>query len=331
VAYIRSATEKGGERVGFSHIEPTPNEPFEELVVEGYSTDHGTAYEAKIEDFLVSRIGRQIRGKVDLLFTSPPFPLHTKKRYGNLTGDEYLEWIKKLAVPFRELLKPKGSIVLEIGNAWEPGLPVMSTLPIRTLLEFLEQGDLHLCEQFVCHNPTRLPTPAQWVSVKRSRVKDSFTHVWWMSTTADPKASNKRVLTPYKDDMKRLLKTKRYSSGLRPSGHVVGETSFLKDNGGAIPANVLAFSNTTQHADYRSYCRGRGLKLHPAPMQPGLAEFFIKMLTDRGQLVLDPFAGSNLTGATAETLGRRWISVEPERDYVEGSRGRFASLRGQES
>lgn len=310
----------------FPHTPSGEGELIDDLVTEGYTTDQGTMYEAKVEDFLASSVGQKIRGKVDLVFTSPPFPLHTKKRYGNLTGDEYLEWMKKLAAPLRDLLRPKGSIVLEIGNAWEPGQPVMSTLPLRTLLAFLEEGDLKLCQQFVCHNPTRLPTPAQWVSVKRMRVKDSFTHIWWMSGTSEPKASNRRVLTPYKDDMRRLLRTKRYNAGIRPSGHNVGKTSFLHDNGGAIPPNVLEFSNTTAHGDYRRYCRGRGLKLHPAPMQPGLAEFFIKMLTDRGCLVVDPFAGSNVTGAIAEVLQRRWISVEAESDYVEGSKGRFASL-----
>jgi site-specific DNA-methyltransferase (cytosine-N4-specific) len=203
----------------------------------------------------------------------------------------------------------------------------MSTLPLKTLLAFHEAGEFNLCQQFVCHNPTRLPTPAQWVSVKRIRVKDSFTHVWWMSPSDTPRASNKRVLTPYKPDMKRLLRTKKYHSGERPSGHVVGATSFLKNNGGAIPPNVLELPNTLAHGDYRRYCRDRGLKLHPAPMQPGLAEFFIKMLTNKGDLVLDPFAGSNLTGSIAEELGRRWISVEPERDYVEGSKGRFAFFR----
>lgn len=59
-------------------------------------------------------------------------------------------------------------------------------------------------------------------------------------------------------------------------------------------------------------------------MQPQLVEFFVKYLTSRGDLVFDPFAGSNTTGAVAERLGRRWVACEPVRDYVEGSRGRFA-------
>ena len=60
------------------------------------------------------------------------------------------------------------------------------------------------------------------------------------------------------------------------------------------------------------------------PME--LSSFFIKFLTKPGDLVLDPFAGSNTTGAAAEHLHRRWISVEPNKEYVAGSKGRFLSL-----
>ena len=70
---------------------------------------------------------------------------------------------------------------MEIGNAWESGRPTMSTLSLRALLAFLEAGGLHLCQQFISHNPARIPSPAQWVTVERIRVKDSFTNVWWMS------------------------------------------------------------------------------------------------------------------------------------------------------
>jgi hypothetical protein len=98
----------------------------------------------------------------------------------------------------------------------------------------------------------------------------------------------------------------------------------LTDHGGAIPPNVLTISNTVSTDDYRKYCMSKDLKLHPARMAPKLAEFFIKFLTDASDLVLDPFAGSNTTGAQAEELGRRWISVEMQSEYVKGSVGWFA-------
>lgn len=291
-----------------------------------YKTSRGAIYEAKLEDFIESRSGTVRAGKVQMIFTSPPFPLNRKKRYGNKTGPEYVEWLAAFAEPLADLLTEDGSIVLELGNAWEPGKPVMSPLALRALLAFLDGAGLNLCQQFVCHNPARLPTPAQWVNVDRIRVKDSFTHVWWMSPSERPKANNRRVLTDYSDSMEKLLKKQSYNGGRRPSQHKIGETSFLTDNGGAIPPNVLEFSNTLSTDAYRQYCRDNELPLHPARMPAGLAEFFIKFLTDPGDLVLDPFAGSNTTGAAAEELGRRWVAIEPSAEYIEGSRGRFPSL-----
>ena len=148
-----------------------------------------------------------------MIFTSPPFPLNRKKKYGNKTGEEYLTWLHDLAPRLTELLTPDGSIVMELGNAWEPGSPVMSTLALEAFLAFKEAGKLNLCQQFVCHNPARLPSPAQWVNVERIRVKDSFTHIWWMSPTERPKADNRRVLTEYSDEMKDLLTRRSYNGG----------------------------------------------------------------------------------------------------------------------
>jgi hypothetical protein len=291
-----------------------------------YKTRRGAIYQAKFEDFIESRSATTRAGKCQLIFTSPPFPLNRKKRYGNKVGDEYIEWLSSFAEPMADLLTPDGSIVLELGNAWEPGKPVMSTLALRALLQFAESADLHLCQQFVCHNPARLPTPAQWVNIERIRVKDAFTHVWWFSPVERPKANNRAVLTAYSQSMKKLLEKQEYNAGLRPSQHRISEKSFLSDNGGAIPPNVLTFSNTMSTDPYRQYCKARKLPVHPARMPAGLVDFFIRFLTDPGDLVLDPFAGSNTTGAAAEDLERRWVSVEPNPEYIKGSRGRFSSL-----
>jgi site-specific DNA-methyltransferase (cytosine-N4-specific) len=293
----------------------------------GYHTQRGVMYAGTIESFLGSKRALPYHRKVQMIFTSPPFPLNRKKRYGNKSGHEYLEWLAGLASKLTKFLTKDGSIVIEMGNAWEPGRPVMSTLTIRALLAFLEGGDLKLCQQFVCHNPARLPSPAQWVNVDRSRVKDAYTHVWWMAKTDRPKATNRQVLVEYSPSMRELLKSGTYNGGVRPSGHKIGEDSFLKDNGGAIPSNVLAFTNTTSTDQYRAFCATEGLEVHPARMPPGLADFFIRMLTDRGDLVFDPFAGSNTTGAVAESLERAWLSVEPVLDYVDGSQARFSHVR----
>lgn len=278
---------------------------------------------------LGARTAREFKGQVQLIFTSPPFPLNRKKAYGNLNGEKYVEWLAGFASKFAEYLTPDGSIVMELGNSWIPGEPTMSTLGLEALLGFMNTANLNLCQQFVCYNPARLPSPVQWVNVERSRVKDAYTNVWWMSPVKKPKADNRAVVTPYSPSMQALLERGEYNSGKRPSEHGIGKTSFLTNNGGAIPPNVLTYSNTHSNDAYSRYCREQGIALHPARMPAGLADFFVRFLTSENDVVLDPFAGSNTTGAVAESLNRRWVSIESNREYILGSRGRFSATKVQ--
>ena len=299
------------------------SKPKQRAFTGGYATKNGVMLRGLSQKLLSYRKLHALAGQVQLIFTSPPFPLQRKKKYGNLQGAAYLDWLASFAPLFKKLLKPNGSLVVEVGNAWEPGKPVMSTLPIRALLALVDQGKFNLCQQFVSHNPARLPGPAQWVNIERIRVKDSFTHVWWMSPSGRPSANNKRVLVSYSEAMRKLLRTHKYNKGLRPSGHRIGAESFFKNNKGAIPSSVITASNTSSADAYHRYCRDQELPLHPARMPDALADFFISFLTKPGDLVLDPFGGSNTTGASAERLGRRWISIEPTKDYISSSKGRF--------
>ena len=283
-----------------------------------YRTGRGVIYHASAEKFLRSPSAKRYRGRVRLIFTSPPFPLNRKKAYGNFQGSEYTEWLAGFAPLFEQFLEPDGSIVIEMGNAWESGRPVMSTLALEALLRFLRQGELNLAQQFIYYNPARLPSPAQWVNVERIRLKDSYTHVWWMSASDRPYADNRNVLKPYSPSMLKLLETGKYNAGKRPSEHHIGDISFLKNNNGAIPSNVFALANPAATDECQVYCREHNLRPHPARMHNGLAEFFIKFLTKEGELVMDPFAGNNTTGAAADRLKRRWLSVEPNRGCVSG-------------
>jgi hypothetical protein len=113
-----------------------------------YRTQLGRMFVGKVEDVLQTTKLQKIRGKVDLLFTSPPFPLVHKKRYGNETGEAYLKWLEELAPKFTELLSDSGSIVMEVGNSWLSGEPIMSTLNLESLLAFKRAAKLHLCSRF---------------------------------------------------------------------------------------------------------------------------------------------------------------------------------------
>lgn len=288
-----------------------------------YTTPKGQFYLGLSEEVLRTKTLRNLKGKIQLIFTSPPFPLNRKKKYGNLQGSEYASRLSSFAPLFSEFLTPDGSIVIELGNAWNSGFPTVSTLPMEALLAFKKAGDLHLCQEFICYNPARLPTPAQWVTIERIRVKDAFTRLWWFSQSPRPKADNRQVLVEYSVAMKKLLKSKKYNPGRRPSEHVIGEQSFLRDNDGAIAPNVIIAANTSSSDSYLDYCKENGLEHHPARMPVDLAEFFVNFLTKKNDWVMDPFAGSNVTGAVAEKLGRRWISIEPNEEYAKGSIGRF--------
>jgi site-specific DNA-methyltransferase (cytosine-N4-specific) len=311
----------------------------------------------KCEDLLKDAPLRDLQGQVQLILTSPPFPLNRKKKYGNLRGDEYLQWLASMAPLLRKLLTKDGSIVLELGNAWEAGSPTMSTLPIESLLRFKRAGKFHLCQEFIAFNTARLPSPAQWVNVERIRVKDAFTRFWWMSKTVKPKANNRKVLAAYSGAMQKLLQRGTYNSGLRPSEFVIGEHSFLRDNGGSVVPNVLVPSvsdavveakmadalssamaqmlpedhyllpqaNSSSMDPYLEYCRANGVRLHPARMSTNLASFFVQFLTDEGDLVLDPFAGSNVTGYVAEQLERQWLATEADEVYARASESRFVA------
>jgi site-specific DNA-methyltransferase (cytosine-N4-specific) len=305
-----------------------------------YRTAGGRLYVGDAADALADPALRRWRGQVQLVFTSPPFPLRREKRYGNLRGDAFAEWLAGFAQPLADYLTPTGSIVMELGNGWDTGQPTVSTAAIKALLAFQEAAGLHLCQEFICYNPARLPTPAEWVTVRRVRVKDSFTRVWWLSPTPHPKADNRRVLTDYSESMRRLLRRGTYNGGRRPSEHQVGHESFLADNGGAIAPNVLVppaaddppeavlmISNTGSNGRYQRACRAMQVAGHPARMPESLVAFFVRFLTDPGDLVLDPFAGSNTTGAVAEEQGRRWLAIEMDPEYARASRVRFLKER----
>ena len=100
----------------------------------------------------------------------------------------------------------------------------------------------HLAQEFYWYNPSRLPGPAEWVTIRRTRVKDAVNTLWWLSKTTEPQADNRRVLRPYSESMKRLLRD-GYKPALRPSQHEIGP-HFQRDNGGAIPPNILTVPNT---------------------------------------------------------------------------------------
>jgi site-specific DNA-methyltransferase (cytosine-N4-specific) len=293
-----------------------PSASFEEL----YRTPWGTAVVARSEDYLASLPD----GCIDLVMTSPPFALLREKAYGNLNQADYVDWLVSFGPLVRRVLTETGSFVLDLGGAYQRGVPVRSLCNFRVLLRLCDECGFFLAEEFFWHNPAKLPSPIEWVNKRKIRAKDSVNTVWWLSKTPLPKADVRQVLTPYSGRMRLLLKdpSKFYSPDKRPSGHDIG-TRFNADNGGAIPSNLLTYPNTDSNSLYLRLCKRFGMTRHPARFPEALPEFFIRFLTDPGDLVVDIFAGSNTTGRTAERLGRRWLAVDCDRAYVAASALRF--------
>lgn len=260
-------------------------------------------------------------GSVDLVMTSPPFALVRKKDYGNEAEDKYIEWFKPFGEQVKRVLKDSGSFVIDIGGSWMPGRPTRSLYHFKLLIMLCDELGFHLAQEFYWWNPSKLPTPAEWVTVRRIRVKDAINCVWWLSKTPWPKASNRRVLQPYSDSMKDLLRN-GYKAKKRPSGHDISD-KFANNNGAAIPPNLIALANTESNGQYLRYCKDNGIKAHPARYPADLPEYFVRMLTDPKGVVLDPFAGSCVTGEVCERTGRNWICIDMEEDYLLGAIGRF--------
>lgn len=288
-----------------------------------YSTQYGAAYLGDALTFL----RRMERESVDLIVTSPPFALKRKKEYGNVDAKDYVPWFVDFAVEFKRVLKDTGSLVIDIGGTWTKGEPTRSLYHFELVIALCKTLGFHLAQEFYWYNPSKLPSPAEWVTVRRVRVKDAVNPVWWLSKNPWPKASNRRVLRPYSEAMKKLLEN-GYEAKLRPSGHDISD-NFSKDNEGAIPPNLLELANTDSNSTYLRECRQRDIKPHPARFPHGLPEFFIKFLTEPGDLVIDPFAGSNITGEVAEKLRRKWLAFELIEEYLEASKFRFPGLYEQ--
>jgi DNA modification methylase len=254
---------------------------------------------------------------VQLVMTSPPFALQRQKEYGNVDQEAYIDWLTEFARLVHKKLRNDGSFVVDLGGAYMKGIPARSLYNFRTLIRFCDDVGFYLAEDFYWFNPSKLPSPIEWVNKRKMRAKDSVNTVWWLSKTPWPKADISKVLTEYSPRMKKLLADPEsfYKPKSRPSGHDISG-AFATDNGGALPSNLLQIPNSESNGQYVRLCKLTGAEMHPARFPEALPEFFIRMLTRPRDLVVDLFAGSNTTGHVAERLGRRWYAFEERLDYV---------------
>lgn len=285
-----------------------------------YTTPQGAAFCGDALELLRSLP----EGSINLVLTSPPFALLREKSYGNETQKEYVDWLLRFCEEVHRVLTDDGSFVLDLGGAYQRGIPSRSLHQWRVMIRCVDGLGFHLAEEVYWHNPSKLPSPIEWVNKRKLRMKDFVNTVWWFGKTAWPKADVSKVLAPYSARMKTLLKDPDafYKPKVRPSGHDIGK-GFGTDNGGAIPSNLLQIPNTESNGFYIEACKIVGAPPHPARFPALLPQHFVRMLTAPGDIVLDIFAGSNTTGQVAEAEGRRWLAFEISKEYVAASAFRF--------
>ena len=287
-----------------------------------YTTKYGAAY---VGDSL-ELLDQLESNSIDLVITSPPFALQREKSYGNVEQEAYVNWLFAFCEKVYRVLAPHGSFVLDLGGAYQSKRPVRSLYNYRILIKLCDQLNFRLAEEFFWYNPSKLPSPIEWVNKRKIRVKDAVNTVWWLSKTDNPKANVSNVLVSYSERMKKLLNNpeKYYQPKERPSGHDIG-TAFATNNGGAIPSNLLQIPNSESSSRYIQLCKAVNIAAHPARFPSKLPLFFIKFLTEPGDIVLDIFAGSNTTGSVAESIARKWLAFEQNQSYLAASAFRFVN------
>jgi site-specific DNA-methyltransferase (cytosine-N4-specific) len=268
-------------------------------------------------------LGRLRDASIQLLFTSPPYPILHGKEYGVFSGEEYVERLCRFFRDATRVIADDGSLVLNLMDCQaQPKVPTLSLYKEKLLIHLVERCGYHLCQNFFWSSPCKIPA-GHWVTVRRQRVNSSVEHLFWLAKTPFPKVHQMEVLRPYSPRMQGILTRGGERRSERPSGHGSCRLGFSRDHGGSIPGNLLSFPNGASNTPYHRFCRRHNLPRHPARFPMELPSFFIRLLTDPGDVVWDCFAGSNTTGKAAESLGRRWVSSEKALAYAVGSQGWF--------
>jgi DNA modification methylase len=291
-------------------------------VVTLFSTNLGKFVWGYAED-IAAEIENQ---SVHLLFTSPPYPLHRKKEYGNLNGANYLDWLEDLLGIHLEKLAPNGAMLINLGEAYETrGSPEISTYREELIIRARKNLGLQFFGKYYWHNPCKPPS-GHWVTHAKCKPKNDTEEILWLAKE-NPQFFGAEARTPYSKSMLRGLKEGGDKRGKRPSGHGDSKNGFATDHGGAWPGQMIQLPNADSQGPYFDFCRKNNLPTHPARFPIQLAERMILTHTEKDQLVYDPFGGSGTTGQAAEKLERRWLSGDRELAYGLGALGRFQPVQ----
>ncbi len=277
---------------------------------------------------------RGLQEPVHLLFTSPPYLLKKARDYGNPANEsEFVDFIVAAIEPVMRHLAPGGSVCINLGqDAFVKGTPARSVFLERVTLALHDRLGLSLMDRSVWHNPSKPPGPTMWACRERVQLSSAFEFVLWF--TNDPRhvrADNRRVLEPHSDRQRKLIagggehRHAQYGDG----AYTIRHGSFGHATPGRIPRNVMTLGHACRDTQQmRRLAQELGLPAHGATFPTRLPDFWIRFLTEPGDLVLDPFGGWGKTALAAQRLQRRWLIVDKVLDYLRVSGEMFQEFDG---
>ncbi len=277
-----------------------------------------------------------ITDPIQLVVTSPPFPLAKARAYGNPKETEYVDFLCEAIEPIVRRLASGGSIVLDLSNdIFLSGSPARSLYRERLVLAFSDRLGLFKMDEIPWVNRSKPPGPVQWASVHRVQLNSGWQPVYWFCNAPDlARSDNRRVLEPHSERHLTLMRSggeQRERANSDGAYRLRAGRSYAQVTEGRIPKNVFERGHhcAAQKA-YKAAARKAGLPVHGAPFPLKLAEFFVRFLTAEGDLVADPFGGSLTVALAAEKLGRHWIATDVIWEYLAGGGLRFAEADGFE-
>lgn len=240
---------------------------------------------------------------VNLIVTSPPYGMMRANHYGGVQPDEYVDWFMPRAKEMMRLLTDDGSFVLNIRAGVTNGQ--RDLYPYKIIIRMREEQGWRLVEEYVWHKSKVLPMPA-----KHGRLKNAWELMVHFTVSENFKWRPNEVRQREADATavdRRSRRTREGLSSTTRSGHTFHFAKAHQSDGLVMPSNVLVMSTA-----------GSSGSRHPAQFPEHLPAFFIKLLTDPGDTVLDPFLGSGTTYRVAQMLERKCVGIEidPAADIV---------------
>jgi DNA modification methylase len=294
----------------------------------GFRTDLGLAIWGPSGD-----IFKRLTVPVSLCFSSPPYPLSRPRAYGNPEEREIVQYICDTLEPIIEALAEDGSLVLNVSNdIFLTGMPARSTYLERLTLEICDRFGLYLMDRLIWDNPSKAPGPVLWASRSRQQLNVGYEPVlWFVKNPLKCKANNNRVLQPHKERHLKLIQQggeNRYTN-YGDGAYRLKPGSFGNATAGTIPKNVITRGHRCSYGlQHRRIAEELGLPTHGAPMPFSIPEFLIRFLTEEGDMVVDPWAGRNMTSLAAELLGRAWMSGELMLQHIRTGAELFRDRQG---